>query len=125
MVTLIFNKGPTTAYRYGTVYTLRQISGRWRLMSRAGSLYTPAGTYKFVVSVGGELRVSCLGEHIVISGGAPVEYAGQMRFARGKSERGTLLFWGNDSGHYKSSASLAHQTGLPMNLFAPVMFSKS
>ncbi len=120
MAVLLHNVGPTVPAYSGRIYELRQVDGRWKLMSdSAKSQYTPAGTYTYVADELGTLWVSAKVEHIVLSGGRPVRYAGLARFSRSRAARGELVFWDNASGHYKPPADLARQAGLPMSRFVP------
>ena len=114
---LIANQGSHVAVRTGCIYLLVQIDGVWKLANRLGQLYTPRGRFNFVRK-GGKWLVSKRGEHVHISGGSPVEYAGQVRFGYNK-DRGKLKSWSNASGHYLPEARLAHQAALPTALFEP------
>ena len=113
---LFSNKGSPHPYRTGTVYALLAVNDRWRLVNRRGSDFTPRGLYQFV-QIKGRIRVSKKGEHIHISHGVAVEYAGQIRFGYSPPRRGQLLWWSNGSGHYLPTADLASQANLPIELF--------
>jgi hypothetical protein len=56
--------------------------------------------------------------HLGLSGGGEVKYAGSIRFVSNRSaNRGTIVSWTNDSGHYQPPADLVDNAGLPLNLF--------
>lgn len=118
-MTLIFNKGSTTAQRTGTVYDLLKVDGDWKLVNRRDDRYTPKGRYNFICK-DGRIRVSKAGEHVHISRGAPVEYAGEVRFGYNQAGRGKIRAWSNASGHYMPPASLAPQGCFPMELFEAI-----
>lgn len=106
--------------RRGTTYTLRrEPDGRFVALGRTGQQIRPKGLYQFATMPDGTVRVSCFGEHVHLTGGGPVRYAGQARFKRGRRGRGTLVWWSNGSGHYLPDAALAAQAGLPVELFVP------
>lgn len=54
--------------------------------------------------------------HKDLTQGKPVLYAGQIRFSR-RAKRGMILWWDNNSGHYKPAPEYAAQAGLPLELF--------
>jgi len=114
---LFYNLGPPP-YNTGTIYQLVATPNGWKLLNRSGQLFTPRGLYQFARH-GGRLRVSKHGEHTHITGGGPVEYAGEVRFSYNRRSRGRLLWWSNGSGHYKPPAEHAAQAGLPMASFVP------
>jgi filamentous hemagglutinin len=118
-MTLITNKGTTTPLRTGAVYVLFERNGAWKLRNHLGQEFTARGRFNFVRQAG-TLRVSKTGEHIHISRGNPVEYAGEVRFGYNRSNRGVIRKWSNASGHYQPLASLALQAVLPMDLFKPI-----
>ncbi|HSZ54882.1 MAG TPA: hypothetical protein VK797_04435 [Tepidisphaeraceae bacterium] len=115
---LIANKGSTTVLQAGAIYVLVEIDGRWRLRNRAGQTYSARGRFNFVRQ-GGRFLVSKRGEHIHLSRGWPVEYAGEIRFGYNKA-RGRVKSWSNASGHYRPDPALAPQAGLSMELFVPI-----
>jgi hypothetical protein len=121
-MTPIFNKGSTTAQRTGAIYVLLNVDGIWKLANRTGELYTARGRYNFVRK-GGRILVSKAAEHIHLSGGLPVEYAGEVRFGYNRISRGRIRSWSNASGHYQPPPSLAHQAGFPMDLFEAIEHS--
>ena len=73
------------------------------------------GRYDFVVQ-GGELRIGS--GHYALSGGRPVEFAGEIAFGPG----GRVAEWTNASGHFRPAAAFAANAGLPMSAFRPVQF---
>jgi hypothetical protein len=116
---LIHNKGSQTASRTGAIYLLIQADSRWKLRNRSGQLYTPRGSYNFVRR-NGVIRVCKRGEHVHISRGLAIEYAGEVRFGYNTATRGQLRWWSNASGHYLPAVDLAPQAGFPMDLFKAI-----
>lgn len=117
---LIPNKGTTTAQRTGAIYQLvEDENGLWRLVNRRGQRFTAKGRFNFV-RIGGHVLVSKRGEHVQISKGTDVLYAGEVRFGYNRSTRGRMKRWSNASGHYQPPGALAHQAGFPLDLFAPI-----
>jgi hypothetical protein len=116
---LIRNKGSSVVLRTGAIYRLVAVNGVWKLLTRSGTSYTARGTFNFVRR-SGVYWASKRGEHIHISRGMPVEYAGAVRFGYNRDNRGKLKSWSNASGHYIPPPSLASQAGLPMDLFVPI-----
>jgi hypothetical protein len=95
---------------------------KWRYKTSRKKLFTPNGEYNFVVQ-GGQIYIARqkfgLGSHIDIARGNNVDFAGQIRFGHNKNNKGQIKYWNNASGHYKPSANLAVNAGLPLNLFIP------
>jgi hypothetical protein len=118
---LLPNLGSSTAYRTGAIYRLVWTATGWKLVNGRGQHYTARGSYQFV-RVAGIFRVSKNGEHVHITAGRPVEYAGQIRFGYNRSTKGQIRHWSNGSGHYKPPPSLAAQAGLPMDRFVEERF---
>ncbi|THF66666.1 hypothetical protein E6C76_06955 [Pseudothauera nasutitermitis] len=99
-------------------------SGRYWLQSPSGNRITPSGAYDFVTMPNGTIRVSRpnsnpeFSTHLGLSGGADVSYAGSIRFSNNTGpNRGTIINWTNNSGHYEPPASLKNNAGLPVDLF--------
>jgi len=80
-----------------------------------GGSVPPPGSYDFVVQDG---RLLVGRGHYALSGGRPVEYAGEITF----SETGTLTSWSNASGHFRPSAGFAGNANLPLQSFRAVEF---
>ena len=107
------------------VRTLVQDSnGRYWLESPSGNRITPSGSYDFVTMPDGRILVSRpntnseFSTHLGLSGGSDVKYAGSIRFGNNSGpNRGTIVNWTNNSGHYQPPASLNGNAGLPTNLF--------
>jgi RHS repeat-associated protein len=100
---------------------LVQEGGKWKVITASGARGTAKGTYTYVTmngkvyvgyATGGPKRAG----HIDLSGGDPVDYAGEVRF----SKKGELEWWNNNSGHHRPEAGDALQAGLPMDKFAPL-----
>ncbi|MDX2273040.1 MAG: hypothetical protein NW237_13980 [Cyanobacteriota bacterium] len=102
--------------------------GKWReIMSNLQSR-TASGVYNFVTieeiifirrasaKVGGNL----IG-HIDLAMGKDVDYAGRLYFS-GRTNRGILRKWTNESGHYRPSVDARKSAGLPEMLFQPGQF---
>ena len=95
-------------------------AGRWRTIKN-GSEWSGTGLYIFVrmnsrfYVCKANLRIGGV-DHIEVSQGRPVDYAGEIGFA-GRKRRGVLRFWNNASGHYRPAMSAADDAKLPMELF--------
>lgn len=117
----IKNKGSASPYRTGAVYLLVEEGGRWRLQNRRGDRFTARGLFNFVrLASTGEFLASKTGEHVHISRGQDVWYAGQIRFGYNRATRGRIKMWSNGSGHYRPPDDLAYQARLPLHLFNAV-----
>lgn len=53
--------------------------------------------------------------------GRDVKYAGQIYFS-GRTNRGILRKWTNESGHYQPSSEFMSNAGLPEEFFEPGKF---
>ena len=115
---LFYNRGSPHPVFTGVIYQVVSTPRGWKLLNRRNQLFTPAGTYQFARH-GGLLRASKQGEHVHITSGDPVEYAGQVRFSYNRRRRGQLVWWSNGSGHYWPLPEYAGQAGLPIDLFVP------
>jgi uncharacterized protein with HEPN domain len=101
--------------------------GKWVTVSESGATRSATGRYLYVIAEDGTIYVSRripaqIGSeisHAEIAGGRDVLYAGEIQFS-GRTNRGTVKGWNNGSGHYRPGADLAHQAGLPMDLFTPI-----
>jgi filamentous hemagglutinin len=101
-------------------------SGRYWLQNPGGSRITPSGSYDFVTMPDGSIRVARpnvhqdFSTHLGLSGGGEVKYAGSIRFGNNDGpDRGTIVYWTNNSGHYAPPATLRSNAGLPDSLFKP------
>lgn len=94
--------------------------GKW-VTIKNGNEWSATGLYIFIrlnarfYACKANLRTSSVG-HLELSGGRPVEYAGEIRFG-GRKNRGVLRFWNNASGHYRPDAAAAQAAQLDMDLF--------
>jgi hypothetical protein len=84
-----------------------------------GLITQPDGTYNFVRTQGVRRRderllISAKAGHVQLAQGAPVIYAGTVRFSGG-----TLDWWSNYSGHYQPIAAFRAQAQLPEDKFVP------
>jgi hypothetical protein len=84
-----------------------------------GLITQPDGTYNFVRTQGvrrmdQRLLISAKAGHVQLAQGAPVIYAGTVRFSGG-----TLDWWSNYSGHYQPIAAFRAQAQLPEDKFVP------
>jgi RHS repeat-associated protein len=109
---------------------LVQEDGKWMVNLPGGVRRTASGRYIFV-SIEGRIyvapasgRAGNVVGHIDLSNGAPVDFAGEIRFS-GRANRGALEGWSNASGHYKPHPDSAGQAGLPMDYFNPADFDTS
>ena len=109
---------------------LVQEDGKWMVNLPGGVRRAASGRYIFV-SIEGRIYVAKAGGqagnvvgHIDLSNGAPVDFAGEIRFS-GRTNRGGLQGWSNASGHYKPHPDYAGQAGLPMDYFNPANFDSS
>lgn len=89
--------------------------------SNASNFALARGTYQFVKVRDKPLTYGKKGhEHLAKSGGGgvhDVEFAGEATFNAGE-----LLFWTNNSGHFKPDARAMNQSGLPIEKFVPLGF---
>jgi len=99
-------------------------SGRYWLQSPGGNRITPSGSYDFVTLPDGTVRVARpnvnpdFSTHLGLSGGGEVNYAGSIRFGNNMGpNRGSIIQWTNNSGHYQPPAYLRNNAGLPDYLF--------
>lgn len=102
--------------------------GKWREIMPNLESRTASGVYNFVTQeaiiftrrasakVGGSL----IG-HIDLAMGKEVDYAGRLYFS-GRTNRGILRKWTNESGHYRPSPESRSSAGLPESQFQPGQF---
>jgi hypothetical protein len=89
---------------------------------------TASGVYNFVTQEGiifirrasSKVGGSLIG-HLDLAMGREVDYAGRLYFS-GRTNRGTLRKWTNESGHYRPSSDAKSTAGLPSELFQPGQF---
>jgi hypothetical protein len=104
---------------------VEQRDGKWvTVTSRGGREVVRSATGKYdFIAVQGELRALRPGDpvstHTALAGMGPVDYAGTITFY-GRSKRGVLKSWDNDSGHFEPKSKLAIDARLPMELFKAV-----
>lgn len=103
-------------------------SGKWREVRYKGEERTASGIYNFVtveaqvficrasVRIGGRP----IG-HVDLAMGKDVDYAGRLYFS-GRTKRGILRKWTNESGHYRATPEFMSNAGLPEELFEPGQF---
>ncbi|QBG90339.1 hypothetical protein EYC54_22455 [Xanthomonas oryzae] len=103
---------------------VQDASGRYWLKTEQGILITPSGSYDFVTMPDGTVRVARAGpnpdlsSHLGISGGGEVNYAGSIRFGNNDGpNRGSIIEWKNNSGHYKPPAEMNGKASLPLDKF--------
>ena len=89
---------------------------------------TASGVYNFVVIEGivfirrasAKVKGTLIG-HIDLAMGKKVDYAGRLYFS-GRTNRGILRKWTNESGHYRPSSRAKNSFGLPDMLFQSGQF---
>ncbi|MEI1375005.1 hypothetical protein PQG02_21500 [Nostoc sp. UHCC 0926] len=104
--------------------------GKWREVRYKRQERTASGVYNFIVTLEGivfirraSARVAdrAIG-HIDLAKGEDVKYAGRLYFS-GRTNRGILRKWTNESGHYRPGAeSMSNADLLPQELFEPGQF---
>jgi filamentous hemagglutinin len=111
----------TPAIRAG--FRLEERAGKWVTVAPDGTTRTATGRYLFV-TMGGLVFVCRQRRHEValshcdLSGGDPVDYAGEIQFS-GRSNRGQVRWWDNQSGHYEPQPVDANKATLPLDFFRP------
>lgn len=103
--------------------------GKWQEVTYKREQRTASGVYNFVVTLEGIVfirRASAMVAgrpigHVDLAMGRAVNYAGRLYFS-GRSNRGILRKWTNESGHYRPSPEFMQNAGLPEELFAPGQF---
>jgi Pretoxin HINT domain len=89
--------------------------GKWTVNGKPLNTGVP---HDFIVDMNGELQITT-GGHFHMAGYDSVRYAGQVVFKDGE-----IVFWSNDSGHFKPPENLASQAGLPLDKFWPISQQK-
>jgi RHS repeat-associated protein len=114
---LISNKGSGPGAGNPAKLTVK--NGRWTKTLSNGTTVTAKDTHNFVVTKDGQVlaapRQSRGSGHVDLSGGAPVRYAGEVKF----NKNGEVMWWTNGSGHYKSPTHLAGQAPFDKSTFRP------
>lgn len=102
--------------------------GKWREIMPNLKSRTASGVYNFVTLEGiifirrASAKVGgILIGHIDLAMGKDVDYAGRLYFS-GRTNRGILRRWTNESGHYRPSKDASNSAGLPEALFQPGQF---
>lgn len=108
--------------KYGLLY--QDEAGKWLIATKDHDATTPNGSYAFVRTKTGFLRVWPIKDgatmHLLLSGYADsVRYAGEIAF----SAKGTMLSWNNQSGGYLPPEELQAQAGLPRELYEQKCYS--
>jgi len=99
-----------------TGFELVYQQNKWYTVNLAGTKRrTASGKYNFV-TIAGKIYVHRYGGHLDIARGQPVQYAGEVQFS-GRTNRGKLRWWNNQSGHYRPAKGDAIQAGLPIDKF--------
>jgi hypothetical protein len=102
--------------------------GKWREIMPSLESRTASGVYNFVTLEGiifmrrasAKVGGSLIG-HIDLAMGKDVNYAGRLYFS-GRTNRGILRKWTNESGHYRPSVNFRNSAGLPEELFQSGQF---
>lgn len=110
-------------------FRLEMRNGKWVIVSERGAVRSATGNHLFVVAQDGTIYVTPrrppsatqAASHFDLSGGRDVIYAGEIRFSN-RNHRGNIVWWNNQSGHFRPGPEFAQQAGLPMDLFRPVTF---
>ncbi len=89
--------------------------GKWTVNGKPLNTGVP---HDFIVDMNGELQITT-GGHFHMAGYDGVRYAGQIVFKDGE-----IVFWSNDSGHFKPPENLASQAELPLDKFWPISQQK-
>jgi len=90
-------------------------NGKWLTQSPNGNTWTASGRYNFIAQ-GDDIFLTNKGGHIDLSRGIDVDFAGEVFFS-GRTNRGILKSWNNNSGHYTPSFDYSNQANLPIELF--------
>lgn len=98
-------------------------TGKWQELTYNGQKRSASGVYNFVTLEGkvfirkasARLGNRLIG-HIDLALGKAVDYAGRLYFS-GRTNRGILRKWTNESGHYRPSPELFKNASLPEELF--------
>lgn len=101
---------------------------KWLEITYKGEKRTASGVYNFVTidrivfirKVSAWIANRRIG-HIDLAKGQEVDYAGQIYFS-GRSNRGILRKWTNESGHYRPTPEFMSNACLPEESFQPGQF---
>lgn len=101
-------------------------NGRYWL-NAGGNLYTPSGSYDFVVLPGGTTLLARTNgnsqrysTHLGLSNGQDVSYVGKVTFFPNHgAQRGQVRVWNNDTGHYWTQPTHKPNAGFPTGRFEP------
>jgi len=107
-------------------YRLDWQNDRWVSVSESGVVRSATGRRIFIVTEDGTIYVSPrriagagrVASHADLAGGRDVLYAGEIQFS-GRTNRGQIRWWNNQSGHYLPGSECAQQGGMPLDLFRP------
>lgn len=116
---LFQNLYPNDAIKLQARFELVSLQRKWYTISSTGTVRTASGKYNFV-TINGKIYIHCYGGHIDIARGQPVQYAGEVQFS-GRTNRGKLRWWNNQSGHYQPTKHYATQAGLPLDTFEELL----
>ena len=97
--------------------------GKWREVMSNQKSRTASGVYNFVTQEGvvpirranAKVGSSLIG-HVDLAMGRDVDYAGRLYFS-GRTNRGILRKWTNESGHYRPPTIARENAGIPESLF--------
>jgi hypothetical protein len=97
--------------------------GKWREVMSNQKSRTASGVYNFVTQEGvvfilranAKVGSSLIG-HVDLAMGRDVDYAGRLYFS-GRTNRGILRKWTNESDHYRLPAIARENAGIPESLF--------
>jgi len=112
---LFHNLYPNDPLQPVTRFELVYQQNKWYTVNFTGTLRTASGKYNFV-TLAGKIYLHRYGSHVDIARGYPVQYAGEVQFS-GRTNRGHLRWWNNQSGHYQPAKGDAIQAGLPIDKF--------
>ena len=102
--------------------------GKWIEIMSSLKIRTASGVYNFVTQDGtifirrasAKVENSLIG-HVDLAMGCEVDYAGRLYFS-GRTTRGILRKWTNESGHYRPPADARGNAGLPDEKFQSGQF---
>ncbi len=94
--------------------SVRSASGQYNFVSRDGTIYA-----RRIQGRSGAPDI----KHVDLARGEAVDYAGTVQFS-GRTNRGHVRWWSNESGHYAPDPSRAPQAGLPMDRFRAGVFDR-
>jgi len=102
--------------------------GKWIEIISNQEIRTASGVYNFVTQDGtifirrasAKVGNNLIG-HVDLAMGCDVDYAGRLYFS-GRTSRGILRKWTNESGHYRPSTDARSNAGLPDEKFQSGQF---